>query len=95
MQGRRRRGTLLEMIWLDNDVGHPRVGLIVPRGRQTAVARNRLRRRLREIWRREVQPAQPAWDLLVRARAEAYAASFAALRAELVAWRDAVAARQG
>lgn len=95
MKGRRRRGTLLEMIWLDNDVGHPRLGLIVPRGRQTAVARNRLRRRLREIWRREVQQAQPAWDLLVRAKGEAYDAPFAALRADLLAWRDAVAARQG
>ena len=53
------------------------------------MARNRLRRRLKELWRREVQAVQPAFDLLVRARREAYNASYAALRAELLGWRDA------
>jgi ribonuclease P protein component len=78
------------MIWADNTVGHPRLGLIVPRFQATAVARNRLRRRLKEIWRREVAAALPAWDLVIRARKEAYAAAFPALRAELAEWRDAV-----
>jgi ribonuclease P protein component len=54
------------------------------------VARNRLRRRLREIWRVELQPHQPAWDLVIRARREAYAAGFADLRRQLLAWRSAV-----
>ena len=75
------------MIWTDNLTGHPRMGLIVPRFQSSAVARNRLRRRLREIWRREVQQHQPAWDLVIRARREAYAAEFAALR-EVLAWRE-------
>jgi ribonuclease P protein component len=79
----------LELTWIENDVQGPRFGMIVPRHRQTAVARNRLRRRLREVWRREVQAVQPAWDLLVRARREAYGATFAQLRAELASWRDA------
>lgn len=64
------------------------MGLIVPRFQSSAVARNRLRRRLREIWRRHLQDRQPGWDLLVRARREAYSATFAELRDELVAWRD-------
>jgi ribonuclease P protein component len=64
------------------------MGLIVPKYQSTAVARNRLRRRLREIWRRELQPTQPGWDLLIRARREAYQASFATLRAELLGWRE-------
>ena len=76
------------MIWTDNMAGHPRMGLIVPRFQATAVARNRLRRRLKEIWRLELQPVQPAWDLVIRARREAYAASVAELRGELRAWRD-------
>ncbi|HEY9014464.1 MAG TPA: ribonuclease P protein component, partial [Gemmatimonadales bacterium] len=79
-----------DMIWMDNSSGHPRLGLIVPKYQASAVARNRLRRRLREIWRRELQPHQPQWDLVIRARREAYAASFDALRAQLLAWRDAV-----
>jgi ribonuclease P protein component len=78
------------MIWTDNLTGHPRMGLIVPRYQSTAVARNRLRRRLREIWRREVQRHQPAWDLVIRARPEAYAAPFGALRDDVLAWRRAM-----
>ena len=78
------------MIWTDNATGHPRLGLIVPKFRSSAVARNRLRRRLREVWRQELQSHQPAWDLVIRARREAYGASFQALRGELVGWRDAV-----
>ena len=80
------------MIWADNLTGHPRMGLIVPKFRATAVARNRLRRRLREVWRREILPVQPAGDLVIRARREAYAASFGQLREQLLAWRDATLA---
>ena len=82
------------MIWTDSTTGHARIGLIVARHQSTAVARNRLRRRLREIWRREVRavpPALPAWDVIVRARREAYAATFEQLRTELRAWREQVA----
>ena len=78
------------MIWMDNPAGQPRLGLIVPKFQASAVARNRLRRRLKEIWRRELQPMQPGWDLLIRARREAYQARFDVLRAQLLAWRDTV-----
>jgi ribonuclease P protein component len=78
------------MIWTDNMTGHPRMGLIVPRFQASAVARNRLRRRLKELWRLELQTHQPAWDLVIRARREAYAASFDQLRGELLAWRGVV-----
>src|SRR5688500_11520328 len=87
-QGRRRRTEHLDMIWADNMTGHPRMGLIVPKFRATAVARNRLRRRLREAWRRDVLVTQGSRDLIIRARREAYGASFGSLRAELLAWRD-------
>jgi ribonuclease P protein component len=67
------------------------MGLIVPKFQSTAVARNRLRRRVREIWRREIQPAAPAVDVVIRTRREAYGASFGTLRAELVSWLAGVA----
>ena len=66
------------------------MGLIVPRFQSSAVARNRVRRRLREIWRQEIQPYQPEWDLVIRARPPAYGATFDALRSQLLRWRDAV-----
>jgi ribonuclease P protein component len=80
------------MIWMDNQSGQPRMGLVVPKFQSSAVARNRLRRQLREIWRRDIQPRQPAWDLVIKARREAYTASFDALRSQLLAWREAVLA---
>jgi ribonuclease P protein component len=78
------------MIWTDNTTGHPRLGLIVPKFQSSAVARNRLRRQLRELWRQELQPIQPAVDLVIRARREAYQASFSELRTELLAWQQSV-----
>lgn len=75
---------------MDNEAGHPRMGLIVPRFQSTAVARNRLRRRLSEIWRRDIQGRQGARDVLIRARKDAYRATFAELRAELAAWVGAL-----
>ena len=61
------------------------MGIIVPLFQSSAVARNRLRRRLREILRRDVLPLPqlPAIDLVIRAKRVTYAAPFAALRAEL------------
>ncbi len=65
-----------------------RFGVVVPKHGRTVVARNRLKRRLREIGRIEVLPrldalARPL-DVLVRARREAYGASFRKLRTQLV-----------
>ncbi len=61
------------------------MAVIVPRFQFTAVARNRLRRRVREILRRCAIAALPPVDLVVRAKRSAYTAPFAALRAELTA----------
>jgi ribonuclease P protein component len=88
--GRRRRFEHLDIIWMNNQTGQPRMGLIVPKFQSSAVARNRLRRQLREIWRQDIQQVQPPGDLIIRARREAYAADFNALRAQLGAWRDVI-----
>jgi len=82
-EGRRWRTTHLELAWRPNQLPHPRVGFVVPRFQSTAVARNRLRRRLRELMRRELFASLPARDIVVRARRSAYAAPFAVLRADL------------
>lgn len=83
--GRRRRTPHLELAWRPNAAGHARMGIIVPRFQSSAVARNRLRRRLREILRRDVLPhlQLPPIDVVIRAKRATYAAPFAALRAEL------------
>jgi ribonuclease P protein component len=80
------------MIWNPNSLDYPRMGLVVPKYRSTAVARNRLRRRLRELWRTEVQSGQGSSDLVIRARSAAYRAPFVTLRGELLDWRDGLGA---
>jgi ribonuclease P protein component len=73
----------LEIAWRPNTQGHARTGIVVPRFGGTAVARNRLRRRVREILRRELLGSLPAVDVVVRAKPGAYTVGFAVLRAEL------------
>ncbi len=66
-----------------------RVGIIVPRHRHSAVDRNRLKRRLRELVRTRLLPVLPTppglhpCELVVRARAEAYDDDFAALARQI------------
>jgi ribonuclease P protein component len=64
-----------------------RLGLIVPKHGRRIVDRNLLRRRLREIGRREVLPALDACgrptDVLIRARGKAYGAEFETLAREV------------
>ena len=57
----------------------PRVGVIVPRHKHSAVDRNRLKRRLRELARTRLLPALPPCDVVIRARVEAYDDPFEAL----------------
>lgn len=73
----------LDVAWRPNSQGHARAGIVVPRFGHTAVARNRLRRRVREIVRREMLGTLPAIDLVVRTKPAAYGARFGELRAEL------------
>ncbi len=60
------------------------MAIVVPKYGLTAVRRNRLKRRVREIVRRELLPTVTANDVLIRARRQAYDAPITALQAELV-----------
>ena len=65
------------------DGSRTRVGLIVPKLGQTAVSRNRLKRRLRELSRIHLLPAELRVDLVIRVRSDAYAATYDELRADV------------
>ena len=60
-----------------------RVGIIVPRHKHSAVDRNRLKRRLRELVRTRLLPSLPPCHVVIRARTEAYGDDFAALTRQL------------
>ena len=55
----------------------------MPRYSSSAVDRNRVKRRLRELIRKRLLPGAPSADVVIRARPEAYAAAFDALEADI------------
>lgn len=89
-RGKRSRTAHLDVFDSTAPFAYPRVGVVVPKHRRTAVERNRLKRRLREVLRADVLPRlrqlNESSDVIVRARKEAYLATFSQLRDELNAW---------
>jgi len=68
-QGRSAATRYLVLYWFpQDDPGEPRFGLSVPRSAGNAVARNRIKRQLREIWRARLEqvPAGCDYVLIVR-----------------------------
>lgn len=62
-----------------NKLGHNRLGITVSVKLGHAVVRNRVRRRLREVYRLNEEMFSPGWDIVVVARSRAVDAPFAAL----------------
>ena len=71
--GRSTSTRFLTLYWFarDGEPGDPRLGLAVPKAAGNAVVRNRIKRRLREIWRAELDaervPSANDYVLVVRA----------------------------
>ena len=91
-RGKRSRTAHLDVYDSPSPVAFSRVGVVVPRHGRPIVDRNLLKRRLREILRKEVLPRLrergDGQDVLVRARREAYRATYDTLGAELRDWLD-------
>ena len=62
-----------------NRLSENRVGVTVSKKLGKAVVRNRVRRRLREVYRLNEEKFLPGWDIVVVARSRAVEAPFAAL----------------
>ena len=71
-QGRSTTTRYLVLYWFprseDEEPGGPRLGLAVPKSVGNAVARNRVKRQLRETWRELVPLARPGHDYVLVAR---------------------------
>ena len=79
-QGTAYRGKLFSVHAFPNERGYPRLGLSVSRKVGTAVTRNTVRRRLREVFRASEIPGD--LDLVLSARPAAAEATFGELQAE-------------
>jgi ribonuclease P protein component len=78
------RGRLFSVHVLPNDLGKPRLGLSVSKRVGTAVRRNRVRRRLKEVFRRRAEDLSGSLDLVISARSAAAEASFEELNTEFL-----------
>jgi ribonuclease P protein component len=84
-EGRRRQGMALALYYGPNALGHPRIGMTASRKVGKAVDRNRLKRRIREIYRRSVERQRlPALDIVVHLKPEAKGLKFETFRQELL-----------
>ena len=85
-QGRRVTGRFVTLLILANEGSTPRLGLIASRKLGSAVARNRAKRRLRELFRRHRGElgSGAAVDIVAIPRRELIAAPFADVEADFL-----------
>jgi ribonuclease P protein component len=83
-EGRRRHGDLMILYAAANELEHPRLGITVSRKVGNSVVRHRVKRRLREIYRRWSERTNlPAMDFMVHLKPAAGRADFPTLATEL------------
>jgi len=82
-EGKRLRTSSLDVRATASPLAHPRVGFVVPKFNHTAVQRNQLKRRLRELTRLRLLRAIPPMDLVIRTRRETYDVAFSELAKEI------------
>ncbi len=94
--GRRRHGSLAILYFVPNQLEGPRLGITASRKVGKAVVRQRLKRRIKEIYRRWPHRSQlPALDLVIHLKPEARGSDFPALRTELLRLFSALRERRG
>lgn len=82
--GRRRTGREFTVFLRPNGLDLSRFGWSIKKALGSAVRRNRIRRRLREIVRLHRQEIAPGWDIVIHPRSSAATADFSPLASELL-----------
>ena len=96
-RGRRRHGSLVTLYFLsaEPERGYSRFGISVSRKVGGAVVRNRIKRRIRECYRRWSKRRKlPAVDLLIHVKPAAAQADFSTLRTEVLRLLGPLASQQ-
>ena len=82
--GKRRSSSYFTVFLKANDLPQSRFGFSIKRALGGAVARNRIRRRIREVVRLHREEISAGWDFVIHPKASVESAAFAALRSDLV-----------
>ena len=77
-----------------NGRDHSRLGITVSAKLGKAVRRNKIRRRIREIYRLHQEELLPGWDIVVVARVKAAHSSYAALERSFLSAADKLELRR-
>ena len=93
-EGRRRASREFTVFLRPNGLDLSRFGWSVKKALGTAVRRNRIRRRVREIVRLHRQEIAPGWDIVIHPRSSAATADFLPLTDELLRLLPAAAPAQ-
>ena len=83
-EGQRRSASLCTVFVRPNGLPQSRLGVTTPGRLGKAVLRNRLRRRLREVFRRQRAKLPGGWDILVNPRLPVATVPFRSLEGELL-----------
>ena len=81
---RRRSGRHFTVFYCPNGLERTRLGVSVKRALGGSVVRNRIRRRVREMFRLHRAEIPAGWDIVIHPRSSVATAKFAALEAELL-----------
>lgn len=93
--GRRRQGALVALYLIPNPLGHPRIGVTTSRKVGKSVVRHRLKRWIKEIYRRwSGRAGLAALDVVAHLKIEARDASFGDVRRELLVLLEGMAGRR-
>jgi len=93
-RGRRYRGKYFTLIYLSNDLSFSRVAVVASKKVGNAVIRNKIKRRLRALFRRNKHLLNSPFDLVFISRKEMQAATWQDLRNDFLVAVNAVGRRQ-
>ncbi len=82
--GKRRSSSHFTVFFRANELPQSRFGVSIKKALGGAVARNRIRRRLREIVRCHLREIPAGWDIVIHPKSAVAKAPFAALTADLL-----------
>ena len=83
-EGRRRRAPLCTVFYLANGRSYSRLGITVPRALGKSVLRNRVKRRLREVFRVNRRALPGGWDIVLNPGERVAAIPFPKLEEEIL-----------